>query len=51
MVLRAAAENWRIGEVGVTYRPRIGTSKVTGTVKGTVRAVADMSRQLRAATR
>jgi glycosyltransferase involved in cell wall biosynthesis len=51
MVLRAAEENWRIGEVGVTYRPRIGTSKVTGTVKGTVRAVADMSRQLRAATR
>jgi glycosyltransferase involved in cell wall biosynthesis len=51
MVLRAAAEHWRIDEVGVTYRPRIGTSKVTGTVKGTVRAVADMSRQLRAATR
>jgi glycosyltransferase involved in cell wall biosynthesis len=51
MVLRAAAENWRIGEVSVSYRPRIGTSKVTGTVKGTVTAVADMSRQLRVASR
>lgn len=51
MVLKAAGLKWRIGEVSVSYRPRIGASKVTGTVKGTVTAVADMSRQLRAANR
>lgn len=43
MVLRAAAADWRIDEVGVDYRPRVGTSKVTGTVRGTLRAVRDMS--------
>ena len=46
MVLRAQRAGWRIEEVPVTYRPRIGRSKVTGTVKGTWRAVADMSRLL-----
>ena len=46
MVLRAQRAGWRIHEVPVTYRPRIGRSKVTGTVKGTIRAVADMSRIL-----
>jgi glycosyltransferase involved in cell wall biosynthesis len=46
MVLRAQRASWRIMEVPVTYRPRIGRSKVTGTVKGTVRAVTDMSRLL-----
>jgi len=46
MVLRAQRAGWRIHEVPVTYRPRIGRSKVTGTVKGTMRAVADMSRIL-----
>jgi glycosyltransferase involved in cell wall biosynthesis len=43
MVLRAAAEGWRIDEVGVTYHPRAGRSKVTGTVRGTARAVRDMA--------
>ena len=43
MVLRAADADWRIGEVGVTYHPRAGRSKVTGTVRGTVRAVRDMA--------
>jgi glycosyltransferase involved in cell wall biosynthesis len=43
MVLRAAAAGWRIDEVTVTYRPRQGRSKVTGTVRGTVRAVRDMA--------
>jgi glycosyltransferase involved in cell wall biosynthesis len=43
MVLRAAAAGWRVREVPVTYRPRSGRSKVTGTVRGTVRAVTDMS--------
>ena len=42
MVLRAAAAGWRIDEVAVTYRPRAGRSKVTGTVRGTARAIRDM---------
>ncbi len=45
-VLRAARAGWRIAEVPVPYEPRVGRSKVTGTVKGTLRAVADMSRVL-----
>jgi len=47
MVLRAGAEGWRIAEVDVPYRARAGRSKVTGTVRGTVRAVRDMGRVLR----
>ncbi|CAN5245634.1 glycosyltransferase family 2 protein [soil metagenome] len=47
MVLRAAESRWRIEEVGVPYRPRSGRSKVTGTVRGTARAVRDMSAILR----
>jgi glycosyltransferase involved in cell wall biosynthesis len=43
MVLRAAAAGWRIDEVVVGYAPRAGRSKVTGTVRGTVRAVRDMA--------
>jgi len=43
MVLRAAAREWRIDEVAVPYRARAGRSKVTGTVRGTVRAVWDMA--------
>ncbi|WP_165966734.1 glycosyltransferase family 2 protein [Actinomadura sp. 7K507] len=46
MVLKAAAAGWTITEVEVTYRPRQGRSKVTGTVGGTVRAVRDMRRVL-----
>jgi glycosyltransferase involved in cell wall biosynthesis len=46
MLLRAKQAGWRIDEVPVTYRPRIGKSKVTGTVRGTARAVGDMSRVL-----
>jgi glycosyltransferase involved in cell wall biosynthesis len=48
MVLRAAEIGWRIGEVPVTYYPRTGKSKVTGTVSGTVKAVRDMRRVLAA---
>jgi glycosyltransferase involved in cell wall biosynthesis len=44
MVLLAARAGWRIEEVDVTYLPRIGRSKVTGTVRGTAQAVRDMSR-------
>ena len=47
MVLRAGAANWRIIEVEVPYSPRVGRSKVTGTVRGTVRAIGDMSSVLR----
>ena len=46
MVLRAHRSGWTIVEVPVAYRPRVGRSKVTGTVKGTVQAVRDMSRLL-----
>jgi len=44
MVVRAAAADWRIVEVPVSYAPRIGRSKVTGTLRGTARAVFDMAR-------
>lgn len=47
MVVRAAAEGWRIHEVPVPYRRRSGRSKVTGTVRGTARTVRDMARVLR----
>lgn len=46
-VLRAAAADWRIAEVDVDYAPRVGRSKVTGTVRGTARAVRDMVKVLR----
>jgi glycosyltransferase involved in cell wall biosynthesis len=42
MVLRAAAAGWRIEETRVPYRAREGRSKVTGTVRGTIRAIRDM---------
>ena len=42
MVLKADAAGWRIAEVPVPYRARAGKSKVTGTVKGTLRAIQDM---------
>ncbi len=42
MVLLAARAGWRIEEVPVPYAPRAGRSKVTGTVRGTVRTVRDM---------
>ncbi len=45
-VLRAARAGWRLREVEVPYHPRVGRSKVTGTVRGTLRAVADMSKVL-----
>jgi len=47
MVARAALEGWTITEVDVPYSPRQGRSKVTGTVLGTIRTVADMRRVLR----
>jgi glycosyltransferase involved in cell wall biosynthesis len=43
MVLRAAKAGWRIEERPVAYLARSGRSKVTGTVRGTVRAIRDMA--------
>jgi hypothetical protein len=43
-VLRAAAAGWWIEEREVSYAPRRGgRSKVTGTLRGTLRAVRDMA--------
>ena len=50
MVLRASRAHWRIIELPVSYAPRIGTSKVTGTLKGTMRAINDMTRVAREIT-
>ena len=47
MVLRASAAGWRLEEVPVSYLAREGRSKVTGTVRGTVRTVRDMASVLR----
>jgi glycosyltransferase involved in cell wall biosynthesis len=44
MVLRAGAAGWRVAEVDVAYGPREGRSKVTGTVRGTLRTTRDMAR-------
>jgi glycosyltransferase involved in cell wall biosynthesis len=47
MVLKAGRAGWRVSEVDIDYAPRAGgRSKVTGSVRGTVRAVRDMSRVL-----
>jgi len=47
MVLLAASAGWIIGETPIAYRRRAGgSSKVTGTLRGTWRATRDMSRLL-----
>jgi glycosyltransferase involved in cell wall biosynthesis len=38
MILKAALDGFRVVEVPVTYYPRIGKSKISGTLKGTVGA-------------
>ena len=38
MQARAALAGWKTAEVPVSYRRRIGRSKITGTVRGTLRA-------------
>ncbi|MDJ0335929.1 glycosyltransferase family 2 protein [Salinibacterium sp. G-O1] len=50
-VLKAHNAGWRITEVDTPYSPRVGRSKVTGTLKGTIIAVKDMSRLLAAQRR
>lgn len=47
MVLKAGRAGWRVEECPVRYSPRIGRSKVTGTVRGTMRASRDMGMLLR----
>ena len=47
MALRAAGAGWRVREVEVAYRARTGRSKVTGSVRGSARAVRDMAAALR----
>jgi glycosyltransferase involved in cell wall biosynthesis len=49
MFLKASRAGWAIAEMPVPYAPRTGRSKVTGTIRGTVTAVRDMSRQLKTA--
>ena len=47
LLIRAGAAGWRIHEIDVEYRPRAGgRSKVSGSVRGTIRAVRDMSRAI-----
>ena len=46
LVLKGNANGWRITEVDTPYFPRIGRSKVTGTLRGTLTAITDMSRLL-----
>lgn len=46
MLVRAGEAGMRVVEVPVSYAPRMGRSKVTGTLAGTVRAVLDQRRQL-----
>jgi glycosyltransferase involved in cell wall biosynthesis len=47
MVLRAARAGWRVHEVEVAYLPRRGgRSKVSGSVRGSLRAVKDMGAAL-----
>jgi glycosyltransferase involved in cell wall biosynthesis len=47
MLVKAARAGWRVVEIDVAYRPRVGRSKVTGTIRGLVVAVMDMRRILR----
>jgi len=47
MVLRAHSAGWTIRDIPIDYLPRVGRSKVTGTIRGTARAIKDMSRLLR----
>jgi glycosyltransferase involved in cell wall biosynthesis len=46
LVLRASEAGWHVTEVDTPYSPRVGRSKVTGTVRGTINAIHDMSRLL-----
>lgn len=47
MVVKAAARGWVVDEVAVEYSRREGKSKVTGTVRGTLRTIRDMRAVMR----
>lgn len=47
MVIKANAADWKIVELPITLYRRTGRSKVTGTLKGTLQAISDMSSHLR----
>ncbi|MDQ3824489.1 MAG: hypothetical protein M3325_01650, partial [Actinomycetota bacterium] len=52
LLLRAAAAGWRVREFDVEYRPRAGgRSKVSGSIRGTVRAARDMTAAMRRVSR
>jgi len=38
MQIKAVRHGLRIQEIPVSYRPRIGTSKISGTISGSLRA-------------
>ncbi len=46
-IVAAARAGWQIVGSDIDYRPRAGSSKVTGTVRGTLQAIHDMSQALR----
>jgi hypothetical protein len=48
MAVNAARADWRIVELPVSYGQRVGgRSKVSGSVRGTIRAARDMAAVLR----
>ncbi|MGB8994906.1 MAG: glycosyltransferase family 2 protein [Pseudonocardiaceae bacterium] len=52
LLLRAGAAGWRVREFDVEYRPRTGgRSKVSGSVRGTMRAARDMAAAMRRVSR
>jgi glycosyltransferase involved in cell wall biosynthesis len=46
MLTRAIEAGWRVAQVPVSFRARSGSSKVTGTLGGTLRAIGDMGKVL-----
>ena len=47
MIVKAARKRWRVVEIPVRYRPRIGgRSKISGTVRGTVLATCHILRTI-----
>ncbi len=51
LLLKGHDAGWRVTEVDTPYSPRLGRSKVTGTIRGTGRAIQDMSALLLARRR
>jgi dTDP-L-rhamnose 4-epimerase len=45
-IVRAADAGWLVTQVDVAYTPRLGASKVTGTLRGTAIAIRDMNAAL-----